>query len=235
MPLVASPLVYVTVKTNGETMASAEPPPPRPVPGWYPDPGGAGSQRYFDGTNWTSQFAHPTKPPKKSISTGKALLAAVGVVLLVIIIRSCESDDKKDSASTATSSSSATATAPPEPAGPKLPTNATVTTDQGPDGEVVTARFAIKDNFTNGFIKDGARFDTIDILKYANAKYPNASEVNVQGTFPMTDQYGNTKTDVVVNITYLRSTLDKINFDGVRKDRIWEIRDFGFIAPAFQP
>ena len=51
----------------------------------------------------------------------------------------------------------------------------------------------------------------------------------------MTDQYGNTKTEVVINITYLRSTLDKINFDGVSKDQIWEIRDSGFIAPAFRP
>jgi hypothetical protein len=100
---------------------------------------------------------------------------------------------------------------------------------------VVTARFAIHDNFTEGLIKDGARFETIDILKYAKATYPDASEVNVQGSFPMKDQYGNTSTEVVVNITYLRSTLDKINFDGVSKDRIWEIRDSGFIAPAFQP
>jgi hypothetical protein len=35
--------------------------------------------------------------------------------------------------------------------------------------------------------------------------------------------------------TYLRSTLDKINFAGVDKDKIWELRDFGFVAPAFQP
>lgn len=100
---------------------------------------------------------------------------------------------------------------------------------------MVTARFAIHDNFTEGMIKDGARFATIDILKYAKATYPDASEVNVQGTFPMKDQYGNTSTEVVVNVTYLRSTLDKINFAGVDKDQIWEIRDSGFIAPAFQP
>jgi hypothetical protein len=27
--------------------------PPPPPPGWYPDPGGANTQRYFDGTKWT--------------------------------------------------------------------------------------------------------------------------------------------------------------------------------------
>jgi hypothetical protein len=99
----------------------------------------------------------------------------------------------------------------------------------------VTAVFHIKDNFTAGLIKDGARFDTIDILKYAKATYPDAASVNVQGKFPMKDQYGNTKTDTVINLTYLKSTLDQINFDGVDKDKIWEIADSGIVYPAFQP
>ena len=33
----------------------------------------------------------------------------------------------------------------------------------------------------------GRGLETIDILKYAKATYPDASEVNVKGTFPMTD------------------------------------------------
>ncbi|WP_082129497.1 DUF2510 domain-containing protein [Mycobacterium haemophilum] len=40
-------------------MSSAEPPPPKPAPGWYLDPSGTGAQRYFDGTTWISQFARP--------------------------------------------------------------------------------------------------------------------------------------------------------------------------------
>lgn len=95
--------------------------------------------------------------------------------------------------------------------------------------------FNIHDNFTEGMIKDGARFATIDILKYAKATYPDAASVNVQGKFPMKDAYGNTTTDTVINLTYLKSTLDQINFDGVDKDRIWELRDSGIVAPAFQP
>lgn len=51
----------------------------------------------------------------------------------------------------------------------------------------------------------------------------------------MKDQYGNTKTETVIDLTYSKATLDKINFNGVDKDSIWEIRDFGFIAPAFRP
>ncbi|MDT5154886.1 MAG: hypothetical protein QOI01_6619 [Mycobacterium sp.] len=99
----------------------------------------------------------------------------------------------------------------------------------------MTARFAIHDNLTEGFIKDGERFDTIDILEYAKKTYPEAPEVTVQGSFPVKDAYGNTSTDVVVNLTYLQSTLQQINFGGVDKDKIWEIADSGTIAPAFRP
>jgi TM2 domain-containing membrane protein YozV len=48
-------------------------PPPLPQPGWYPDPSGAATQRYFDGTSWTDQLAplsafaaQGTQPPAKS-------------------------------------------------------------------------------------------------------------------------------------------------------------------------
>ena len=51
----------------------------------------------------------------------------------------------------------------------------------------------------------------------------------------MTDAYGNTSTDEVINLTYLKATIDKINFKGIDKDNIWELADSGFIAPAFRP
>jgi hypothetical protein len=125
--------------------------------------------------------------------------------------------------------------APSTPAGPKKPDGVTFTVAPGPNGGVVDARFAIRDNYTERMIKDGARSDTIDILKYAKATYPDASAVNIQGTFPMTDPYGNTSTQVAIDLTYSRETLNKINFDGVTKKSIWEIRDSGTVLPAFEP
>jgi hypothetical protein len=51
----------------------------------------------------------------------------------------------------------------------------------------------------------------------------------------MTDPYGNTSTQVAIDLTYSRTTLNKINFDGVTKNSIWEIRDSGSVLPAFEP
>ena len=221
------------------------PPPPKSAPGWYPDPAGVGHglQRYFDGTNWMSEWAFSADPPKKSVPGKAALaLAAFGaLVLLVIVGKSWGYDEKKDgeSASSGTPTAVAPATptdaAPSAPTGPPKPDGVTFTTAPGPDGDVVNARFAIRDNYTEGLIKDGARLDTIKILKYARATYPAASAVNVQGTFPMTDPYGNTATHVAIDLTYSKATLDKINFDGVTKNSIWEIRDSGTVLPAFEP
>lgn len=217
------------------------PPPPKSAPGWYPDPAvGHGLQRYFDGTSWTSEWAFSAEPPKKGLS-GRAVLALAALCVLVLLIlvgKSWIFDPKKASHSTPASSSIAagpTEPAPSTPAGPKKPEGVTFTTAPGPNGDVVNARFAIRDNYTEQLIKDGARLDTIDILKYARATYPDASAVNVQGTFPMTDPYGNTSTQVAIDLTYSRATLDKINFDGISKASIWEIRDSGNVLPAFQP
>ncbi len=218
------------------------PPPPKSAPGWYPDPAGVGHglQRYFDGTSWTSEWAFATDPPKKGGSGRAALaLAALGaIVLLIIIGKSWGFDDNKGtppSSSATAGPSTPTEAAPSTSAGPKKPDGVTFTTASGPNGDVVDARFAIRDNYTEQMIKDGARLDTIDILRYARATYPDASAVNVQGTFPMTDPYGNTSTHVAIDLTYSRETLNKINFDGISKASIWEIRDSGTILPAFQP
>lgn len=40
------------------------------APGWYPDPTGAPSQRYFDGANWTDQHAPLTPRPPTAVVQG---------------------------------------------------------------------------------------------------------------------------------------------------------------------
>ena len=93
-------------------MTSETPPPPKPAPGWYPDPGGTWVQRWFDGTTW-GQFAPPLRPaappprpPQKGLSTqAKAGIAVIGVfILLFIMAKACSSDDKKTSSPPSSSS-----------------------------------------------------------------------------------------------------------------------------------
>jgi hypothetical protein len=228
------------------------PPPPQSAPGWYPDPAGVGHglQRYFDGSNWTSEWAfsterarieRPTERPKKDIrgnSVALALAALTALVLVIIVSRSWAFDktpDRPSAAPSASGPSTVTEAPPPTTTGPKKPEGVAFAPAPGPNGEVINARFEIRDNYTETMIKDGARHDTIDILRYARATYPDASAVNVRGTFPMTDPYGNTSTQVAIDLTYSRETLDKINFDGVSKNTIWEIRDSGSVLPAFEP
>jgi len=60
---------------------------PLPPPGWYPDPGGANIQRYFDGTKWTDRLApfNPPETPAPRMSSGNAatiVLVALHAVLV---------------------------------------------------------------------------------------------------------------------------------------------------------
>jgi len=211
------------------------------TPGWYPDPH-TGGQRYFDGTNWGPPAPPPptAPPPENKSSKGKIIAAVIGAVLFLALISTCGNDDKKSESESSkfrptSSASSSPSSVARGSSGDSSKPDASFTTSPGLDGPEVTATFDIGDNLTEGLIKAGARFETIEILEYAKAEYPDASQVTVRGSFPMVDQYGNTSTDVVVDVTYLRSTIYKINFDGIDKDKIWEVADSGYIAPAFRP
>jgi hypothetical protein len=83
------------------------------------------------------------------------------------------------------------------------------------------------------FTKTLARAMTKNILKYAASQWPQAAAVEVQGSFPTNDAYGNFSNSVVLDVTYERDVLDKINFDGVIDD-IWAIRSSGFVHPELQ-
>jgi hypothetical protein len=42
-----------------------------PPPGWYPDPGGSGSLRWWDGLRWTEHL-HAAGMPSAPVATGPA-------------------------------------------------------------------------------------------------------------------------------------------------------------------
>jgi hypothetical protein len=161
-------------------------------------------------------------------------MGRVWLVGLVLLLAGCGPADNTWGPTTSTTplaAPSASSAPPASQPAKDLPTGTKFTTSPGTTGEIVYADFPIQDNFTAGMRKTVAQDDTIRILKYARTEYPAASRVFVEGHFPVTDDYGNSSDGVVLNVGYDRATLDKINFDGISPDQIWEIRDVGMVHP----
>jgi hypothetical protein len=173
-------------------------------------------------------YAPPPPPPATRKKKWKWPWIVAVVALLLIIVGGCgESDQGKNNPT----SGMATAQGPQRPADVQ---GLTFDVKPGPDGDIVTANFKIGENLTNGLTKDGARIDTMKILKYVHAAYPNLAEVHVNGSADMVDKYGNSKDEQVVTLTYTRATLNKINWDGVDFHDMWNIADSAEVHPAFQ-
>ncbi|HWI09209.1 MAG TPA: DUF4870 domain-containing protein [Solirubrobacteraceae bacterium] len=63
--------------------------PPSAEPGWYPDPGGSGSHRYWDGTRWTDALSSAIPPAgpqnARDDSRNFALAAHLSALLCLFI------------------------------------------------------------------------------------------------------------------------------------------------------
>lgn len=192
------------------------------APGWYPDPSGARGQRYWDGEAWHDAVpVHPGTPKSKG-APGKVILAVVAGLLFVVVIMSVAGggDEDKRSATSATDTSVVE----------RSPAQSQITFNPAGVG-VATARFTLKDVGRTSSIRYQAQSDTVEILAYIDRKYPQAGRVVIEGTFTTTDKYGNSSPNTVLDLTYERATLDKINFGGVDPEKIWELRDAGFVLP----
>lgn len=84
------------------------------TPGWYPDPSDSSRQRYFDGNQWTENYAPigtpgsvAATPAKSGSSNGVKVGLGVGAVVLAVIAFGSFGDDDKG---TDTKSSSTTST-----------------------------------------------------------------------------------------------------------------------------
>lgn len=100
------------------------------------------------------------------------------------------------------------------------------------DGSLVV-RFAINDNLIESWLVDGALEDCASILQVvANSGVPY-EVVRIEGTFSMRDQYGNVSESVVINATWLKETVDKINWSGFRSEDVLHIADWKVVHPSF--
>lgn len=99
----------------------------------------------------------------------------------------------------------------------------------------VEIRWAINDNLTEGFTKDGARRDGVDILTAVRASGIDATTVRLVGTFSLQDQFGNVSEDEVVRATYTTATLERFNFENFDAKQAYEpsVADEVWVHPAF--
>lgn len=93
------------------------------------------------------------------------------------------------------------------------------------DSGLIYVQFAIDDNLGIRMIRTGARIDTLTILEEVSQTSLDYSGVDVLGTFELVDQYGNTSESIVTSLYYTRETVERINFDNMLFENVYEIAD----------
>lgn len=165
----------------------------------------------------------PAKPGmRRDVKIGIGIIVAV--VVFVLVGQCSSGGDSRDEPRSSTSTAQSSA------ARPTTPAQAQITFNPAGVG-VATARFTLKDVGRTSSIRRQAQDDTVEILAYIDRKYPQAGRAIIEGTFTTTDKYGNSAPQTVLNLYYERSTLDRINYAGVDPEKIWTLRDSGFVLP----
>jgi hypothetical protein len=99
----------------------------------------------------------------------------------------------------------------------------------------IFVEWSINDNLTESMIKFGARDDVNKVLKAVADSGFNYTSVALQGYFPMQDAYGNSSEDMVLNLIYKKTTVDKINWANFDLNNVYIIADDpSYVVPAFQ-
>lgn len=97
----------------------------------------------------------------------------------------------------------------------------------------VTIIAIAEENLTNGLTLSGLQLDTIDILEQA-ADIDEIDTVSFVWKLPTEDNYGNDAEAVVVKEEFERDTIDRINFDNIKTDKIPDIADSYNVHQSFE-
>lgn len=101
-------------------------------------------------------------------------------------------------------------------------------------GKNVKIGFAVNDSLTNGLIKASAKMDIKNILEAVKFSKYNYSEVVIFGTFALTDKYGNSEESMVLKVSYLPATVNKINWESFSYDNVYKIADSVWQHPTLR-
>jgi hypothetical protein len=103
-----------------------------------------------------------------------------------------------------------------------------------PEKGALFINWAINENLTENLTKRGAKIDATNILKALDKSGIDYTYVLMSGSYPLVDAFGNSTERNVVNLTFNKATVDKINWDNFLTDNIYVIADEAVIWPAFQ-
>lgn len=102
------------------------------------------------------------------------------------------------------------------------------------DDGAVSIGWAIDDNFSQSWVKSGARADVVDILRAVRDTGLPVTQVDLAGTFTMADVYGNINESIVVSASYSAETMAKLNLGNILlENTIYEAADSIKVHPEF--
>ena len=106
--------------------------------------------------------------------------------------------------------------------------------EAGLQGERLIVQWAINDSLTANLIQASARRDIRDMLEAIASSSESYTTVFLRGTFSMVDQLGNASETTVIEATYTKDTIDRINFQNFRVDNVFAIAEDSQVHPGFK-
>lgn len=100
------------------------------------------------------------------------------------------------------------------------------------DGSRVIVVFAVNDNLF--MIVGGAKRDIRDCLKAVSESNLDYSTIRFQGTFELVDKFGNSSEGKVLDMTYTKRNVERINWDAFLFGDAFTIASEAWLHPEFQ-
>ncbi len=107
-------------------------------------------------------------------------------------------------------------------------------TDVSLVSDIINVEWTINDNFTEDMIKGGAKLEIVDILQAIDESDIDYSLINLTGTFPLVDSFGNSEEVAVIKVSYSSDTVDQINWSSFLFKNVYVIADSVNLHPTFQ-
>lgn len=103
-----------------------------------------------------------------------------------------------------------------------------------PEPGAIFINWALNDNLTVNMTGYGARSEASKILQALHDRGVEYRYIVLSGSFAMVDKFGNTTEDNIFNLTFNKSTVDKINWNNFLVDNVDDIADSSDIWPELR-